>query len=413
MPVSGRLVDMDFCKKIRKFEGTCYIPGDQLATMARYYRGANLNLNLTLQEDDFKHMEGMKSCYCPDRGYIGRENPRGYDDDYWYEFPARKKKGPWLTRRAGHFPAVGYLPQTTDKSTNTRTFPTRSRSYGRRAERARFTKPKKLVKGKRKKAVESQSEPDACCEGENVRKIFFYDCTRIPRVKSKEAQKFCAPRVDLSSSSDEGCPETIDGEHTKCSCCFCGEKSPSKRKCSPRALDRAQEKQANQEGANAQTPFKRGSGATPQQVQNGDELQKPKESQKPNNEAVEKVMVCLPRIQSTLEELLQKLTKNPEAQNGGLVHHRIYAPKAHQSDSVYPLPHQYVIKDLVVDMSNFYDQYKAIRPYLIRECKEPVGRRQLKQSIRDRAKLSLRLCPTNGPTTGAGCLATLPPALRL
>lgn len=54
---------------------------------------------------------------------------------------------------------------------------------------------------------------------------------------------------------------------------------------------------------------------------------------------------------------------------------------------VYPLPHQYVVKDLVVDMSNFYDQYKAIRPYLIRECKEPVGRRQLKQSIRDRAKL--------------------------
>lgn len=31
---------------------------------------------------------------------------------------------------------------------------------------------------------------------------------------------------------------------------------------------------------------------------------------------------------------------------------------------VAPLPHMYVIKDLVVDMSNFYAQYKSIKPYL-------------------------------------------------
>ena len=31
---------------------------------------------------------------------------------------------------------------------------------------------------------------------------------------------------------------------------------------------------------------------------------------------------------------------------------------------IAPLPHMFVVKDLVVDMSNFYAQYKAIKPYL-------------------------------------------------
>ena len=31
---------------------------------------------------------------------------------------------------------------------------------------------------------------------------------------------------------------------------------------------------------------------------------------------------------------------------------------------IAPLPHMFVIKDLVVDMSNFYAQYKAIKPFL-------------------------------------------------
>ena len=34
---------------------------------------------------------------------------------------------------------------------------------------------------------------------------------------------------------------------------------------------------------------------------------------------------------------------------------------------VAPLPHMYVVKDLVVDMSNFYAQYKSIRPYLMKK----------------------------------------------
>lgn len=31
---------------------------------------------------------------------------------------------------------------------------------------------------------------------------------------------------------------------------------------------------------------------------------------------------------------------------------------------VTPLPHMFVVKDLVVDMSNFYAQYKSIKPFL-------------------------------------------------
>jgi succinate dehydrogenase (ubiquinone) iron-sulfur subunit len=31
---------------------------------------------------------------------------------------------------------------------------------------------------------------------------------------------------------------------------------------------------------------------------------------------------------------------------------------------IYPLPHMYVLKDLVTDLSNFYAQYKSIKPWL-------------------------------------------------
>ncbi len=38
---------------------------------------------------------------------------------------------------------------------------------------------------------------------------------------------------------------------------------------------------------------------------------------------------------------------------------------------VAPLPHMFVIKDLVVDMANFYAQYKSIKPYLQKKEKAP------------------------------------------
>lgn len=34
---------------------------------------------------------------------------------------------------------------------------------------------------------------------------------------------------------------------------------------------------------------------------------------------------------------------------------------------IYPLPHTYVVKDLVPDLTQFYKQYKSIKPFLQRE----------------------------------------------
>jgi succinate dehydrogenase (ubiquinone) iron-sulfur subunit len=53
---------------------------------------------------------------------------------------------------------------------------------------------------------------------------------------------------------------------------------------------------------------------------------------------------------------------------------------------VYPLPHMYVLKDLVPDMSNFYEQYRSIEPWLQAPPKEP-GQAEYLQSHEDRAKL--------------------------
>ncbi len=36
---------------------------------------------------------------------------------------------------------------------------------------------------------------------------------------------------------------------------------------------------------------------------------------------------------------------------------------------VAPLPHMFVVRDLVVDMSNFYAQYKSIKPFLQKKDK--------------------------------------------
>ncbi|XP_038218702.1 succinate dehydrogenase iron-sulfur subunit-like [Zerene cesonia] len=55
--------------------------------------------------------------------------------------------------------------------------------------------------------------------------------------------------------------------------------------------------------------------------------------------------------------------------------------------SIYPIPHMYVIRDLVVDMTHFFNGYDGIRPYLIRERTSELGAYQYAQSIEDQAKL--------------------------
>ncbi|KAF2842846.1 succinate dehydrogenase iron-sulfur protein [Patellaria atrata CBS 101060] len=53
---------------------------------------------------------------------------------------------------------------------------------------------------------------------------------------------------------------------------------------------------------------------------------------------------------------------------------------------VYPLPHTYVVKDLVPDLTQFYKQYRSIKPYLQRDTPPPDGR-EYRQSKADRKKL--------------------------
>ncbi|GJL94140.1 MAG: succinate dehydrogenase iron-sulfur subunit [Hyphococcus sp.] len=53
--------------------------------------------------------------------------------------------------------------------------------------------------------------------------------------------------------------------------------------------------------------------------------------------------------------------------------------------TVYPLPHQPVLKDLVTDLTNFYEQHAYIEPFL--KAKEDEPETEWKQSQEDRAKL--------------------------
>jgi len=54
---------------------------------------------------------------------------------------------------------------------------------------------------------------------------------------------------------------------------------------------------------------------------------------------------------------------------------------------ITPLGHMFVLKDLVVDMTNFYTQYKTIQPYLKRKDVKKPGDKEYYQSVEDRKKL--------------------------
>jgi succinate dehydrogenase (ubiquinone) iron-sulfur subunit len=54
---------------------------------------------------------------------------------------------------------------------------------------------------------------------------------------------------------------------------------------------------------------------------------------------------------------------------------------------VQPLPHSYVVKDLVPDLTNFYNQYKSIEPWLKRKDPKEAGQKEYYQSHEDRVKL--------------------------
>lgn len=54
--------------------------------------------------------------------------------------------------------------------------------------------------------------------------------------------------------------------------------------------------------------------------------------------------------------------------------------------TIYPLPHQPIIKDLVSDLTNFYAQYASIEPWMKADTPAPSDRERL-QSPEDRKKL--------------------------
>jgi len=64
---------------------------------------------------------------------------------------------------------------------------------------------------------------------------------------------------------------------------------------------------------------------------------------------------------------------------------RIPTDQKHET-RIYPLPHTYVVKDLVPDLTQFYKQYKSIKPYLQRDSKTADGK-EYRQSPEDRKRL--------------------------
>lgn len=54
---------------------------------------------------------------------------------------------------------------------------------------------------------------------------------------------------------------------------------------------------------------------------------------------------------------------------------------------IYPLPHMYVIRDLIVDMTHFMNQYKKIQPYLLRHKTGKQRSNQYLQTIKDSNKM--------------------------
>merc|ERR1712100_904731 len=95
---------------------------------------------------------------------------------------------------------------------------------------------------------------------------------------------------------------------------------------------------------------------------------------------------------------------------------------------IYPLPHMFVVKDLVPDMSNFYAQYKSIEPWLQADTEltktdmagpAPYGNEHL-QSPEDRKKLDgmyecilCACCSTSCPSYWWNADAYLGPAVLM
>lgn len=61
--------------------------------------------------------------------------------------------------------------------------------------------------------------------------------------------------------------------------------------------------------------------------------------------------------------------------------------KSSAATKIYPLPHMFVLKDLVPDMGNFYEQYRSIEPWLQSSKGKEPNQAEFLQTREDRAKL--------------------------
>uniref|UniRef100_A0A915P4X4 Succinate dehydrogenase [ubiquinone] iron-sulfur subunit, mitochondrial n=1 Tax=Meloidogyne floridensis TaxID=298350 RepID=A0A915P4X4_9BILA len=60
---------------------------------------------------------------------------------------------------------------------------------------------------------------------------------------------------------------------------------------------------------------------------------------------------------------------------------------SNKSTKIYPLPHMYVVKDLVPDMTLFYQQYGSVQPWLQKNKPLKLGEKEMYQTIDERASL--------------------------
>ncbi|PAV79573.1 hypothetical protein WR25_23981 [Diploscapter pachys] len=58
-----------------------------------------------------------------------------------------------------------------------------------------------------------------------------------------------------------------------------------------------------------------------------------------------------------------------------------------KSTKIYPLPHMFVVKDLVPDMNLFYEQYASVQPWIQKKTPIKLGEKQMHQSVAEREKL--------------------------
>jgi succinate dehydrogenase (ubiquinone) iron-sulfur subunit len=90
-----------------------------------------------------------------------------------------------------------------------------------------------------------------------------------------------------------------------------------------------------------------------------------------------------------------------------------------KESKIYPLPHTFVVKDIVPDLTYFYKQYKSIEPYLQHSTPAPDGK-EYRQSIEERKKLDglyecilCACCSTSCPSYWWNSEEYLGPALLL